>query len=90
MAGLEPLAEVLRRSNQSGPEAHDFSIAAQLIRHKVTHLQCTPSMARMIAMNDDSRAALAGVKTLMLGGEALPSALVQDLANATNALIENM
>ena len=90
MEGLYPLAEVLRRSNQSGPEAHDFSIAAQLIRHKVTHLQCTPSMARMIAMNDDSRAALAGVKTLMLGGEALPSALVQDLANATNAHIENM
>ncbi|MGO4907385.1 MupA/Atu3671 family FMN-dependent luciferase-like monooxygenase [Pseudorhodobacter sp. W20_MBD10_FR17] len=90
MEGLYPLAEVLRRSNQSGPEAHDFSIAAQLVRHKVTHLQCTPSMARMIAMNDDSRAALSGVKTLMLGGEALPSALVEDLGRATNAHIENM
>lgn len=90
MEGLYPLAEVLRRSNQSGPEAHDFSIAAQLVRHKVTHLQCTPSMARMIAMNDDSRAALAGVKTLMLGGEALPSALVADLNKATSAHIENM
>jgi natural product biosynthesis luciferase-like monooxygenase protein len=90
MEGLYPLAEVLRRSNQSGPEAHDFSIAAQLIRHKVTHLQCTPSMARMIAMNEDSRAALSGVKTLMLGGEALPSALVEDLSRATNARIENM
>lgn len=90
MEGLYPLAEVLRRSNQAGPEAHDFSIAAQLIRHKVTHLQCTPSMARMIAMNDDSRAALAGVKTLMLGGEALPSALVADLNTATTARIENM
>jgi natural product biosynthesis luciferase-like monooxygenase protein len=90
MEGLYPLAEVLRRANQSGPEAHDFSIAAQLIRHKVTHLQCTPSMARMIAMNDDSRAALSGVKTLMLGGEALPQALVEDLATVTNAHIENM
>jgi hypothetical protein len=90
MEGLYPLAEVLRRSNQSGPEAHDFSIAAQLVRHKVTHLQCTPSMARMIAMNEDSRAALAGVKTLMLGGEALPSALVADLNTATGARIENM
>ena len=90
MEGLYPLAEVLRRSSQSGPEVHDFSLAAQLIRHKVTHLQCTPSMARMIAMNDDSRAALAGVKTLMLGGEALPSTLVVDLQTATNARIENM
>jgi hypothetical protein len=90
MEGLYPLAEVLRRSSQSGPEVHDFSLAAQLICHKVTHLQCTPSMARMIAMNDDSRAALAGVKTLMLGGEALPSELVVDLQTATNARIENM
>jgi len=90
MEGLYPLAEVLRRANMAGPEAHDFSIAAQLIRHKVTHMQCTPSMARMIAMNDDSRAALAGVKTLMLGGEALPSALVKDLQSATSAHIENM
>jgi natural product biosynthesis luciferase-like monooxygenase protein len=90
MEGLYPLAEVLRRSNQSGPDAHDFSIAAQLIRHNVTHLQCTPSMARMIAMNDDSRAALSTLKTLMLGGEALPSALVADLQIATTARIENM
>ncbi|MFN4170900.1 MAG: MupA/Atu3671 family FMN-dependent luciferase-like monooxygenase, partial [Pseudorhodobacter sp.] len=91
MEGLYPLAEVLRRANASaGPEEGDWSIAAQLIRHRVTHLQCTPSMARMIAMNDDSRAALAGVKTLMVGGEALPSALVRDLQAATPARILNM
>jgi natural product biosynthesis luciferase-like monooxygenase protein len=90
MEGLYPLAEVLRRANMAGPEVGDYSIAAQLIRHKVTHLQCTPSMARMIAMNEDSRAALKGVQTLMLGGEALPSALVEDLASVTEARIENM
>jgi natural product biosynthesis luciferase-like monooxygenase protein len=90
MESLHPLAEVLRRTNMSGPAADDWSIAAQLSRHKVTHLQCTPSMARMIAMNDDSRRALRGLKTLMLGGEALPSALVADLQKATTARIENM
>ncbi|WP_050527543.1 MupA/Atu3671 family FMN-dependent luciferase-like monooxygenase [Pseudorhodobacter aquimaris] len=90
MEGLQPLAEVLRRSNVSGPAVDDFSIAAQLVRHRVTHLQCTPSMARMIAMNEDSRAALAGVKTLLLGGEALSVALVADLGEATDARIENM
>ena len=26
----------------------DFSIAAQIVRHGVTHLQCTPTMARML------------------------------------------
>ncbi|MFV0491842.1 MAG: MupA/Atu3671 family FMN-dependent luciferase-like monooxygenase [Pseudorhodobacter sp.] len=91
MEGLYPLAEVLRRSNmEAGPEEGDYSIAAQLIRHRVTHMQCTPSMARMIAMNDDSRTALNGLKTLMVGGEALPSALVEDLRSMTSARILNM
>lgn len=91
MEGLYPLSEVVRRANSGGAvEDDDHSIAAQLIRHKVTHLQCTPSMARMIAMNDDSRIALAGVKTIMLGGEALPGAQVADLRKATSARILNM
>ncbi|MFN4155681.1 MAG: MupA/Atu3671 family FMN-dependent luciferase-like monooxygenase [Paracoccaceae bacterium] len=91
MEGLYPLAEVVRRANAGGGvEADDHSIAAQLIRHQVTHLQCTPSMARMIAMNDESRGALAGVKTVMVGGEALPGALVQDLRAASGARILNM
>ena len=91
MEGLYPLAEVVRRANAGGGvDADDFSIAAQLIRHKVTHLQCTPSMARMIAMNDESRAALGGVKTVMVGGEALPGALVQELRAATSARVLNM
>ena len=91
MEGLYPLAEVVRRANAGGGvEADDYSIAAQLIRHQVTHLQCTPSMARMIAMNEDSRGALAGVKTMMVGGEALPGALVQDLRAASGARILNM
>ena len=91
LAALRPLAEVVRRANAGGHVAEDdFSIAAQIVRHGVTHLQCTPSMARMIAMNDDSRRALAGVRTMMLGGEALPAALVTDLRAATKARIFNM
>ena len=91
MEGLYPLAEVLRRANAGGePAADDFSIAAQVIRHKVTHLQCTPSMARMILMNAEAGMALGQVKTLMLGGEALPGAFVRDLRKVTGARILNM
>ena len=91
LEGLYPLAEVLRRSNAGASVVDgDYSIAAQLRRHRVTHLQCTPSMARMIAMNDEARAALRGVKTLMIGGEALPGTLVADLNRATDARILNM
>ncbi|MFM2389637.1 MAG: Dimodular nonribosomal peptide synthase, partial [Pseudomonadota bacterium] len=89
LAGLRPLAEVVAQANR-GLADTDFSIAAQLQRHKVTHLQCTPSMARMIALNEDSRGAMAGLQTLMVGGEALPGALVTDLRKATPARILNM
>jgi len=91
MEGLYPLAEVVKRANSGGGiEEDDFSIAAQILRHGVTHLQCTPSMARMIAMNDDSRMALASVGTMLVGGEALPGALVEDLRRAGVKKLFNM
>ena len=90
LESLKPLAEVLRRTNPAPVEAGDYSIAGQILRHGVTHLQCTPSMARMIAMNPESRAALGGVKVLLLGGEALPGTLVSDLRGATSARMLNM
>jgi hypothetical protein len=89
--GLRPIAEVLKRANQGDALAEDdYSIAAQIIRHGVTHLQCTPSMARMLVGNDEARMALARVKHLMVGGEALPGSLVAELQAATDAHIENM
>ena len=91
LEGLYPLAEVLRRANLPDTVApDDFSLAAQIVRHGVTHLQCTPSMARMLVTNDDSRAALGRLRTLLVGGEALPGALVADLERATRARIVNM
>jgi natural product biosynthesis luciferase-like monooxygenase protein len=91
LEGLRPLAEVVRRANANvGPAEDDFSIAAQITRHGVTHLQCTPSMARMLVMNDEAGSALRFVKHLMVGGEALPGALVRDLNALTEAHIENM
>ncbi|TVP73059.1 MAG: LLM class flavin-dependent oxidoreductase [Rhodobacteraceae bacterium] len=91
LEALYPLAEVVRRTN-AGAEvaADDYSIAAQIRRHKVTHLQCTPSMARMLCLNDAARAALAKVPHVMIGGEALPGALAQDIAGLTGQPVQNM
>ncbi|MFW2542727.1 MupA/Atu3671 family FMN-dependent luciferase-like monooxygenase [Primorskyibacter sp. 2E107] len=89
--GLTPLAEVVQATKGAPePEADDFSIAAQILRHGVTHLQCTPSMARMFAMNDEARQALRGVKHLYFGGEPLPGALVDEFSEITEAGITNM
>ncbi|MBN9886024.1 MupA/Atu3671 family FMN-dependent luciferase-like monooxygenase [Salipiger abyssi] len=91
LEGLRPLAKVVKQANVA-PELDedDFSIAAQILRHGVTHMQCTPSMARMIAMNDEARYALSKVQHLFLGGEPLPGALVQEFAKITEASVTNM
>ena len=92
MGGLEHLAQVVARSNgEQSVQDDDFSIAAQLVRHDVSHLQCTPSMARMMCLDDDTRGAMAGLQHLMIGGEALPGALVADLQAASpDARVTNM
>ena len=91
LAGLTHLNEVRARSN-AGADLHegDHSLAAQLIRHRVTHMQCTPSMARMLSMNDETRMALGGLRQLYLGGEALPGSRVGELRRCTRARITNM
>ncbi|WP_084513974.1 MupA/Atu3671 family FMN-dependent luciferase-like monooxygenase, partial [Salipiger mucosus] len=89
--GLRPLAEVVTRANAAPELAEDdFSIAAQILRHGVTHMQCTPAMARMIAMNDEARFALSKVRHLYLGGEPLPGALVEEFGRITDATVTNM
>ncbi len=89
LEGLKPLAKVVAASNQDVAEG-DYSIAAQISRHKVTHLQCTPSMAQMLTMNDEARTAMSGIKHMMVGGEALPGALADELRELTGGHVENM
>jgi amino acid adenylation domain-containing protein len=73
-----------------GVREEEFSIARQIRRYGVTHLQCTPSLARMLAGDRESLAALGELKVLLLGGEALPVTLAEQLREALPAEIHNM
>ena len=91
LEGLKPLAEVLRRANTAQElAADDFSLSAQMMRHRVSHMQCTPSMARMLVQDDEARMVLGRLQHLLVGGEALPGDLVGALREATPAQIHNM
>jgi amino acid adenylation domain-containing protein len=68
----------------------DFAIPAQVARHGITHLQCTPSMARLLVSSAESRRALARLQKLLVGGEAFPATLAADLSAATTGEIHNM
>lgn len=91
LEGLRPLAAVVAETNATTEMApDDFSIAAQIERHNISHLQCTPSMARMMLADQSARQAFGGLKHVLLGGEALPDDLVQDVKTVTNASLSNM
>jgi amino acid adenylation domain-containing protein len=66
------------------------SVPALIERHQVTHFQCTPSMASMLLLDDESRTALSTVPTWLLGGEAFPVALAAELNEMMSGDIINM
>jgi natural product biosynthesis luciferase-like monooxygenase protein len=81
------------RSDASGlpeDEQDDHSLPALIRRHRVTNLQCTPSMASMLILDDETRAALGSLQTFLLGGEALPESLAREVASVTKARLVNM
>ncbi|NNE11573.1 MAG: LLM class flavin-dependent oxidoreductase [Ilumatobacter sp.] len=67
-----------------------YSIPALIDRHEVTHLQCTPSMARMLLLDPGFRNSIARLECLLLGGEALPATVVDDVLSLTSARLVNM
>ncbi|MHB1327790.1 MAG: MupA/Atu3671 family FMN-dependent luciferase-like monooxygenase, partial [Gemmatimonadales bacterium] len=91
LAGLEHLAELRRRSDESSASASaDYDIPAQLRRWNVTHFQCTPSMAAMLAAQPEVKPGFAGLNKLMVGGEAFPPALAAELAQLVQGDVINM
>ncbi|MET0387248.1 MAG: MupA/Atu3671 family FMN-dependent luciferase-like monooxygenase [Polyangiales bacterium] len=57
----------------------DHGIPALIARHGVTHLQATPALLRMARVSDDAREAIDAVPHLLVGGEAFPANLAQEL-----------
>jgi hypothetical protein len=68
----------------------DDTVAALSAKHRVTHLQCTPSLAAMLVADPSDRQALTGIRHLMVGGEALPTALAGELRRLLPGRFTNM
>ncbi len=90
ISNLVYLDELRRRSQVMPEEEGDYSIATQLAKHNVTHMQCTPSLARLLLLDSSSRRAITNLQHLLLGGEAVPSELVAELQTLTGATVHNM
>lgn len=83
--GLNALDDV--RTSWQTP-ADDENVA-DLLASGVTHFQCTPSMAAMLLADDATREALRNLDVLLVGGEALPVAIADALAEIV-PLVVNM
>jgi natural product biosynthesis luciferase-like monooxygenase protein/FkbM family methyltransferase len=90
LASLHGLKQVMEWSNQPKEPTEDETIAAQIANHRVSHLQCTPSMARMLLLDPQARHSLRALRTMMVGGEAFPAALAAQLRTSTPARLMNM
>ncbi len=67
----------------------DSSIPAQILKHGVTHFQCTPSLASTL-LASASLPALQTLKSFLVGGEALPVSLAAQLRQAVSGNLFNM
>jgi natural product biosynthesis luciferase-like monooxygenase protein len=76
-----PQLDRLRQMMNAGAtrEAARESIEELILQHGVTHLQCTPSMATMLAADENTWPALAQLEQMLVGGEAVPPELARSL-----------
>ena len=100
LGALDALDDVRKRVNERPADAvevtstdaptADHSFSAQVERHGITHLQCTPSHATMLLTNPETRGALGRIPHLMIGGEAFPVSLAAELDGVAAGDVTNM
>jgi natural product biosynthesis luciferase-like monooxygenase protein len=80
----------LATSLQATPPREQGSIAALIRRHGVTHLQCTPSLAGTLTIDEETREALGSLRQLLVGGEMLTTPLAVELRSLVSGDVINM
>jgi amino acid adenylation domain-containing protein len=82
---------ILQEEGQWASQAGSiYSLPEQMRRHKVTHLQCTPSLASMLISDSESVAALRQLRRFMVGGEPLPMDLARRLTGMISGELHNL
>lgn len=87
---LRHLNRLRNATSRPVAEVSDQSMPSLVTRHRVTHLQCTPSMAGMFVADARSRDALRQLQVMCVGGEAFPPALADELQRIVPGDVHNM
>lgn len=89
MESIRHIGELQRQFNHVSDTA-DYSLQAQAVRFGATMLQCTPSLMRILLYGQGRDSLLSSLRTLMLGGEAVPQALIPEVRKTYHGPILNM
>ena len=85
LANLEHLDRLRRLANPgaapAAKQSNPVSIGEQFARRKITHFQCTPSLARIL-IADGTLGSMQSLRRFLVGGEALTSDLAQKITTA--------
>jgi len=90
--GMLPRLAAVRLAEAPAP-AGDSQLATlpeALRDERATHLQCTPTQARLLVAEPEGLEALAGLRHLMVGGEAFPGGLADTLLGAGVRRVTNL
>jgi amino acid adenylation domain-containing protein len=85
-----PLEEDIDVHDRTTESEEYYSIPRLIEKYKVSHMQCTPSMAKMVLLDKESETAFANLDYLIIGGETFPVKLANQLKIITGAEILNM
>ncbi len=88
LASLQRLDDLRVLANMP-PERADDSLVAAAATYDASILQCTPSMMQMLTLDQEAMQALRSLRLLLLGGEALPPALVRAVQAGLPAQVIN-
>ncbi len=100
LESLPALDELRRRVNEKPADAVEtdaaiapaksYALQDQIAEHAISHLQCTPSHAKMLVTNPDTKDSLGKLDHMMIGGEAFPVSLAAELDGVAGGTVTNM
>ena len=90
LPALNAVRERAAKASSTHTDDAHYSIPANIERHGVTHLQCTPAQARLLLDDEDARTALEELDHLMVGGETFPVEVARELRELVAGRLTNM
>jgi natural product biosynthesis luciferase-like monooxygenase protein len=95
MEGLVRLNEVRQRANRPlladlDADTQELSLSELILHHDVTHLQCTPALARMLLAEPRGPEALAQLEVMYIGGDTLTAPLAAEILAHFHGRLHNM